>query len=248
MRFNFKKLLRYLPNYSSIIWAISVLGTIIIIAVATKLGTHDPDLSPEDPENIYLLPMLTFFFIGLVAFFVMIVSRISQSFLKEKYSQAPFGISIKHSVVFVIFFLFGAVSFLFGMRQANVGQYAEEINVTVTGQEIFDAINKYRQSNGLALITLEDRLCDNLVQRYLDMTNPDNKYVGHAGFERWAEKEGLNDYELAEVYVSGIRSGAEAINFWKGSPGHNSALVGNYKLGCAYANQGIAVAVFGNKK
>ncbi len=247
-----KTLIPALLNYSSITWAISVLGVIIIIAVATKLGTHDPDFSSGDPENVYLAPMLIFSFAGFLAFLIMIISGIYNFILKGKYVQqygSPLRISTKTAVVFTIFLLFGALSFLFGLRQANVGQYAEEINVTVTGQEIFDAINKYRQSNGLALITLEDRLCDNLVQRYLDMTNPDNKYIGHAGFEKWAKEQGLDqDYQLAEVYVSGIRSGSEAINFWKGSPGHNSALIGNYSFGCAYANQGIAVAIFGNNK
>lgn len=237
-------------QYSSLIWALGVFGTIVIIAIASSFATHDPDFSPNDPENIYLFPMLSFFLTGTIAFLVMCISWITYKITKghQPISKLPMGITIGRMIFFVTFLLFGAFSFLFGMRQANVGQYAEEINATVTGQEIFDAVNKYRQSNGLALITLEDRLCDNLVQRYLDMTNPDNKYIGHAGFEKWAKEEGLdNDYQLAEVYVSGIRSGSEAINFWKGSPGHNSALIGDYKLGCAYANQGIAVAVFGNQ-
>lgn len=248
---NFRKLFSHLLNWSSITWGASVLGVVTTIAVATKLGTHDPDFSPGDPENIYLVPMLTFFFLGLLAFLTMAISGILKFTSKEKHSQykSLLRISTKAAFVFTVFILFGALSFLFGMRQANIGQYAEEINVTVTGQEIFDAINKYRQSNGFTSITLDERLCDNLVQRYLDMTNPDNKYIGHAGFERWAQEQGLDtDYQLAEIYVSGIRSGAEAINFWVGSPGHKSALVGDYRLGCAYANQGIAVAVFGNNK
>lgn len=239
-----------LAQYSSLIWALCVAGVIVVIALASRFATHDPDFSPGDPENIYLLPMLSFFLTGTITFLVMCISWIIYRITKGQKStfKFPLGITLGKTIFFVLFLFFGAFSFLFGMRQANVGKYAEEINVVVTGEEILDAINIYRTSQRLSKIELDSRLCDNLVQRYLDITNPDNKYIGHAGFEKWYKEQGLEDYELAEIYVSGIRSGAEAINFWVGSPGHKSALVGNYKLGCAYANRGIAVTVLGNKK
>lgn len=245
-----KKKLLFISSYSAVIWLLCVIGVLGVITIATRFLTHDPDFSPGDPENIYLMPMLTFFFIGGFSFVVMVISAILSRFSEgvvEGYKPI-LGLSSKNSALLVGVLLFGAFSFLFGFRQANVGSYSQETGSVVTGQEIFNAINNNRQEKGLAKLELEPRICDNLVQRYLDIMNPDNKYIGHAGFEKWYEEQGLQEYELSEVYVSGIRSGAEAVKFWESSPGHKSAVEGNYKLACAYANQGVAVAVLGNKK
>jgi uncharacterized protein YkwD len=154
--------------------------------------------------------------------------------------------SFGRSAFYVGIVIFAACAFLFGIRQANVGSYRQEANV-VTGEEVFNAVNLYRKENNLKQVVLENRLCDNLIQRWLDMKNPDNKYVGHAGFEKWIEKEGLNDYNLSEVYVTNIGSGADAVKFWETSPGHNSAILGDYEYACSYANEHSAVMVFGNK-
>ena len=117
-----------------------------------------------------------------------------------------------------------------------------------TGQEVFGAINRFREQNGKPILVIEPTLCDNLVQRYLDIKNPDKQYEGHPGFVRWVETEGLTNYILAEVYVKDTNSPEDAISFWNGSPGHRTALLGDYKLGCAYANEGIAVVVLGDLK
>ncbi len=238
-------------NYSALIWALSVIGLIGVVSAATNLMTHDPSFSLGDPEYIYLLPMLSFLFVGLAAFVLMVSSGITGFMKKELVIyKAPLGLSTKRICWLVGILLFGVVSFFFGFRQALVPANNAFYNAPkYTGQEVFDAINKHRVSKGLNVLMLDPYICDNLVQRYLDITNPDNTYVGHAGFERWAETEGLtNDYVLVEVYVSGSPSAEDAVKYWEGSPGHRLALEGNYEIGCAYASEGISVAVFGRKK
>jgi hypothetical protein len=240
-----------IANIASVVWLVGVVGVITIIALASKFMTHDPDFSPGDPENVYLLPMLSFFFVGGFAFVVMIVSWLVARFTK---GQKPshdriLGLSVGRSTILAGIVLFASFAFLFGMRQKNIGAYSQESTAKVTGQEVFDAVNNYRKTKGLPLFKLDPRICDNLVQRYYDIVNPDNKYVGHAGFEKWIKTEGLQDeYDLAEVYVTNIGAGSDAVKFWQSSPGHNSAVLGEYKLGCAYANQGVAVMILGNKR
>lgn len=232
-------------NFSALLWFLSVVVVMAILAFATKLATHDPDFSPGDPENIYLIPMLLFFFIGTFAFMSMIGAGTISKFIKEKTDQIPFfGLSNKKIITFTGVIILLAFSFLFGMRQANIASATQE----VTGQEVFDSVNQYRESKGLKAVTLEPMICDNLVQRYLDLKNPDNKYVGHAGFEEWIKKQNFPEiYELSEIYATGVHTGGAAVRFWDTSPGHRSSLIGDYEYGCAYGNDDTAIMIFGKK-
>ncbi len=242
-----KRKLRIFSNYSAIIWAICVLGIIVVIALASNFASHDPEFSQGGREHKYLLPMLSFFFTGVVSFGIAVLTGIGSIFIKgEKPTyKAPLGLSFKIIIIVMGVVFFGLFAFLFALRQGNV---ASKSGGKYNGQQVFDAINQFRQTNGKELVLIEPALCDNLVQRYLDIKNPDKQYEGHAGFVRWVETEGLSNYELAEVYVKDTQTPQEAIDFWNGSPGHRTAILGNYKLGCAYANEGIAVAILGNPK
>lgn len=242
-----KEIFKKVANYSAIVWAVCIVGVVSILAIASKFMTHDPDFSPGDPENVYLLPMLSFFFIGLASFGLMTLSGIASLLAKgEKPTfKPPLGLSIKRVFLGMGVLAFGLFAFFFAFRQANLNTYRRDQDYT--GQEVFDAINQYRQKNNLKPITLDQNLCDNLVQRYLDLTNPDNTYAGHVGFERWAKNEGLaGGWELAELYIKDAYTVKNAIEFWDSSPGHRLSLQGNYASGCAYADKGTAVVVLGN--
>lgn len=231
---------------TSIIWLLCVVTVISILALATQFMTHDPDLAPGEPENVYLLPLLASTGIGFIAFLLTASGGFLSFFSGGKF-EPLFRWKIRYSTVLVTFLLFGAISFLFGYRQANIANYG--IDTSYTGQDIFDAINAHRQSLSLDPIVLEPTICDNLVQRQLDLANPENQFRGHVGFEDWAVAEKLDQIypELAEMYTKEALSPQEAIDWWKGSPGHRLTLEGDYDVGCAYANDGVAVVVFGKK-
>lgn len=241
-----KRKLLLISNYAAIIWVVCVVVVIGIIAIASKFATYDPNFSTGEAEHIYLLPMLSFFFLGITSFGIMLLSGLLSVFKKKEEAQykAPLGLSFRKLFIVAGVIFFGLFSFLFAMRQSNISNPGGKY----TGQEVFDAINSFREKNGKQPLIIEPALCDNLVQRYLDIKNPDKQYEGHTGFVRWVETEGLNDYVLAEVYVKDTITPQDAINFWNGSPGHRTAVLGDYRLGCAYANEGIAVVILGDKK
>lgn len=246
-----KKILKAVANYSAIVWAIGVVGVIAILAVATKFLTHDPDFSPGDPEYIYLLPMLSFLFVGGAAFGLMLLTGIGSLFIKGKEDfKPPLGISIKKVILVVVLLFAGAFAVFFGFSQANRGLYKTPTG-NFTGQQTFDAVNEYRQKNGLKPLALNMYFCDDLVQRYLDLTNPDATYAGHAGFERWIEKNKesfAGIAPIAELYMKNTTSPQAAIDWWNGSPSHRLVLLGDFNVGCAYADKGTAVVMVGKKQ
>lgn len=245
-----KNKLYKIANFSSIIWLICIIGVITVIAIASKFFIHDPDFSPGYPENIYLYPILSFFFLGLASFTVFLGTGFLFFRIKGQTAHLKpiLGLSIRKVVLMVGIILFGVFCFFLGVRQTNIAFMSPDTGAPITGQEVFTAVNDYRISKGFKPVELDPRICDNLVQRYNDIVNPANKYIGHAGFEKWAITEGLDkDYQLAEIYVEGIKSGTDAILFWESSPGHYSSLIGDYDLGCSYASKGVAIMIFGRK-
>lgn len=144
---------------------------------------------------------------------------------------------------FVFVFLAGAV----GLRLWQNSQIPQYGNYT--GQELFDKVNDYRVSKGLTKLELDPMICDNLVERYLAIKDPNH---GHAGFKEWAEKEKIQEngnYGLiGELYITTSKSTDTALEFWKGSPGHRLTLeMKEMTNGCAYAHDGSGVVVMGEK-
>lgn len=133
------------------------------------------------------------------------------------------------------------IIFAIGYRNANFGYKKANYN----GQQLFDAVNKYRITNGKSQLSLDPYICDNLVARYLKVKS-DN--VGHEGFEEWVKNEEIDKKfaPIAELYIKDTATTKEAIDFWGGSPGHRLSLLGDYSVGCAYANEGIEVLILGN--
>jgi hypothetical protein len=127
--------------------------------------------------------------------------------------------------------------------------WATQTDYKFTGQELFDEINKYRASKNLSQLTIDPVLCDNLVERYLAIKEPNS---GHKGFEDWLKSEGIkidvNDnskYRLVgEMYIIDASTPSNAINWWINSPGHKSTLeLPIFNKGCAYASNGTAVVI-----
>lgn len=215
-----------------------------MLAYTSRLMTADPDFPAGSSQ---LIALLGFFGIGSLAFLLMCGFGLVAFLRRHKESRkALLGVKIRHSFLLVGILLFGATSFLFGFRQANVANM--QLDTTYTGQDVLDAMNAHRVAKNLKPLELEPQICDNLVQRWLDMKN--NRDVGHQGFEVWATQEQLLDYydQVAEMYMLNAVDTDAAIRFWEGSPGHRQTLEGSFDVACAYANDGVAVAVLGIRK
>lgn len=124
-----------------------------------------------------------------------------------------------------------------------------KVDYKYTGQQLFDEVNSYRESKKLPRLILDPVLCDNLVERYLAISKPDS---GHKGFEEWLKSEKIKTssednskyFTIGELYVKGISTPSNAINFWINSPGHKSTLeLPELTSGCAYANDGTGVVI-----
>lgn len=125
-----------------------------------------------------------------------------------------------------------------------------------TGEELFSAINEHRKTVGVQELQIDQKLCDNLVERWLAIREPGN---GHKGFEEWAKTEGIVDKDgymtepfnknvgMAELYGNGTQT-YWLIDFWTSSPGHKLSLENpNYNVGCSYASSGTGVVIMAKK-
>ncbi|MFA5136141.1 MAG: hypothetical protein WC489_01985 [Patescibacteria group bacterium] len=234
--------MRKIANYSAAIWAVSCYIFAFIIFYTTKMWTHDPNFS-GGPETPWLLPMLSSIAIGGLSFGLMFLTGLISLIKKDKSEvKMPLNFNIKKS--FLSVFLLGIIGvvFLIGVRNGNLGYKKSNY----TGQQLFDAVNEYRVQNNKKAVPIALYMCDNLVARYLKIKSGD---VGHEGFEEWAKNEQIDKKYIprAELYVKDTYTTKDAIDFWNGSPGHRLALLqDDYDAGCAYANEGIGVIVFGS--
>lgn len=131
-----------------------------------------------------------------------------------------------------------------------------KVDKQYTGQDLFDAINEHRKSIGVQELLLDGNLCDNLVERWLAVKEPNS---GHKGFEEWAEGEGLTKDKVAvepykvgsgitELYIQNATQTYWAIDAWVGSPGHRLILEKpELNSGCAYAHEGTGVVIMAEK-
>lgn len=155
---------------------------------------------------------------------------------------------MKLKLLLLIFFV--SVTILSAKVGFRLGQQEIPNNHVFTGQEFFDAINNYRELNGLKEIELYTPLCSGLVERWQVLKDPDT--FGHQGFDEWLAK---TDPEV-KLYVSEVSSsGSEndtldfVINDLISSPGHRLAIEDpEATLGCAYAAQGTGVLVIAHER
>lgn len=125
-----------------------------------------------------------------------------------------------------------------------------------TGDQLFSAVNEHRKSIGVQELQLEGDLCDNLVERWLSIREPN---AGHKGFEAWAEGEGLTKDGVAvtpysaqsgitELFIQNATTTEWALSAWKGSPGHKVILEKpELNVGCAYAHDGDGIVIMAEK-
>jgi len=122
------------------------------------------------------------------------------------------------------------------------------LSPSFTGQEVFDAVNKYRKENGVSELKLDEVLCNNIAQRYLDIKAGEKENIAHKGFDEWYKKYAEPyGYAASEDYACG-QNPEDIINAWNGSPSHKLSILNEKnKLACAYAFSGCAVLILGYK-
>lgn len=163
-------------------------------------------------------------------------------------------------VIFILFFLFiewalgyyVAGTILLGKEPFNFytppPQSSQITPPSFTGQDILDAVNKYRKENNVPELKLDEVLCNNIAQRYLDIKSGEKENIAHKGFDEWYKKYAEPyGYTVSENYACG-QTPEDIIKAWSGSPSHNlSILDKKNKLACTYAAEGCVVILLGYK-
>jgi uncharacterized protein YkwD len=118
-----------------------------------------------------------------------------------------------------------------------------------TGEELWEAVNRYRREHGVPELKLQGSLCELASKRLgelIELGGLDN----HEGFEKYFEDHSVDSLEVtnvAENLASGYSGAWETVMGWDSSPAHKKFLLadGAYVWGCAAANRGLAVLIAG---
>jgi len=231
-----------------IIWFGSILsffGTLSL--VAESAGTRNI----EDPGHQKLL---NYWFvsigIGIISFLLYSALRIRSAKNKDK----AFVRIFIQGFAGLLLCVSGFIGILISSGSVNLDSQENPNNMAIvqgapqfTGQELFDAVNKYRAEHGVAELKLSQDLCNNLAQRYFDIKAGIEEGVAHKNFEDWVEDNVPQGYHVSEDFAYG-QTPAELLKAWEGSPGHRlSILDSRYKVGCSYAHEGYGVIELGYK-
>ncbi len=109
--------------------------------------------------------------------------------------------------------------------------------------DVLTQTNRFRTSNGLARLTMNNEL-NRIAQKHSDDMANDRVDFGHNGFgDRNAEAKRVikSARNFAENVAYGPNSGKEVVNRWATSPGHRKNMLGHYKyigIGIAKDRQG----------
>lgn len=117
---------------------------------------------------------------------------------------------------------------------------AQEQPGVFTSQDVWQAVNSYRQGKGIAPLQVYEPLCDNLVARYHAIKERHD----HTGFAAFVDEQIANgvipyDMRVTEVFASGY-SAKETVDAWAGSMGHELAITKGNR-GCAYTHNGLSI-------
>jgi len=136
----------------------------------------------------------------------------------------------------------------FGFPSSPEPNQATKNLPSFTGQDVFNAVNSYRKKNNVSELKLDEKLCNNLRQRYLDIKKGEEEDVAHKRFDEWYQKYiKPYGYTVSENYACG-HTPEDLIRAWDGSPGHRlSILDKKNKVACTYAAEGCAVIILGYK-
>lgn len=165
--------------------------------------------------------------------------------------------NLKHKILTPsVFILAIGLVFAFAQVTANISEKripkqsiptSQVTPSTFTGQDVWDAVNKYRVENNLKEVMLDDRYCNNLAQRWMDINKGLDEGTAHAKFEEWVHKNIPQDYYVAEDWAVGTTV-QEIMDSWVGSPGHRLSLLDpKIEFGCSYVNANSVVIELGYK-
>ena len=122
-------------------------------------------------------------------------------------------------------------------------------DVSWGGPELWEAVNKRRQENGVSSLSQKDELCTIASIRLNELLEL-GTLDGHEGFNDMTERRPdlediFNNYStVAEFLAAGAGSALETVNLWEGTLGHKKLLTGGeYVWGCIYAQNSFAVAI-----
>lgn len=116
------------------------------------------------------------------------------------------------------------------------------------GPELWEAVNKKRQENGVNPLDSKAEICTIAAIRLNELLSL-GSLDGHEGFSNMPENRPdlrpiFEKYNLTEFLVSGAQDPAEAVSSWENTLGHKKLLTGGeYVWGCIYAQSGFAVAI-----
>ncbi len=127
------------------------------------------------------------------------------------------------------------------LPQVTPDQSAGSSGSVLNAETLFQMVNSYRSSVGLAAFEKDPRICEVATSRGPEL---DNEVYGssymHAGF-----KARNLPYWATENMIS-MRTEAEALQWWLNSPIHRSAILGNYKYACVSCAGKSCAMIFTN--
>ncbi len=117
-----------------------------------------------------------------------------------------------------------------------------------TGEDLMQAVNKYRREHGVPELQLHSGLCQLASLRLGELINLGD-LDNHVGFENYFNEHEISDLSgqaltnVAENLASGYDTAWDAVMGWDSSPPHRRFLLadGSFKYGCGAANLGFAV-------
>jgi hypothetical protein len=139
-------------------------------------------------------------------------------------------------------FSLGAFSAFFSVRTAIMWYAINKSDIQnrdFNSYDVFNALNEYRKSKGIAPVEFSSDLCNNLGARWVNYKNTDS----HAGLDEWVAKE-IPGIQVTEVLGSG-RTAKETIEKLSGSQGHDNAMK-TKKNACVYTAENLSVIMFSN--
>lgn len=118
-----------------------------------------------------------------------------------------------------------------------------------TSSGVWEEINSYRQSQGLAAFGQDDALCAFAQTRIEDLKSI-GSLDGHSGFNSRVREylESRDFQKLAENMAQGYDSGVAVVEGWKGSAGHHATLLASdLNVGCVRLEGNFAVLIAGRR-
>lgn len=121
--------------------------------------------------------------------------------------------------------------------------------ITWGGPELWEAVNKKRQENGVNPLSKRDELCTIASIRLNELLEL-GKLDNHEGFSNMRERRPdlawiFDKYSvIAEFLAVGGVTPQETVSLWQNTLGHSKLLTGGeYVWGCIYAQNTFAVAI-----